>query len=147
MLAALSGVELPAPSRSSVDARLTELGLTPSIVAWMSTNLRRLGPEEVGDGYTWRFDLAGVKAMLDDYFALDLWSHLATRPPNEAPAVHLLVAGRGGRWNPESLALLDAVAATGCISAHRLSDAGHWVHVDAPDALAELLAADLAGIP
>ncbi len=146
VLAAVAHVPQPLPDRSALDAALRGAGLAPGVVAWMSTNLRRATDAEGGDGYVWRFDLAGVRALIEDFGRLDLWSMLATRPPGQAPIVHLLEAGGGGRWDPEAQALLQAVARTGAVVAHRLPDAGHWVHVDAPDALADMLVADLASL-
>ncbi len=86
----------------------------------MTTNLR---PTE--GGFVWRFDLDAVVEMLEDYGRQDLRPVVRAAPME----VRLLRAGRSDRWAPEDAALATDV----------LPDAGHWVHVDDPAGLAELL--------
>ena len=102
----------------------------------MTTNLRRTDA-----GLEWCFDLDAVEALIDDYFALDLWPMLRAWP-HEAD-LHLLAAGRGGRWNANDRTQARVADAAGVLSYHVLQESGHWVHVDAPDALQRLLAGDL----
>jgi len=131
VMAALRSVPLPLAKRADVVPLLAERGLPRSIGTWMTTNLR---PD--GDGYVWTFDLDAAEAMLADYFRQDLWSPLETTDP-DAPRVHLVRASRSDRWTPDVRARLDAIPADAAGTAHVLSG-GHWIHVDAPDALRAL---------
>jgi esterase len=133
VLAALRTVPLPLARRSDVLGELAARGMPGMIQKWMTTNLRR-----DDDGFRWTFDLDGVEAMLADYFRRDLWGPLETTDP-DAPAVHLVRAGRSDRWTPAVLDRLARLPAGAAGRAHVLPEAGHWVHVDAPEALRALL--------
>jgi esterase len=136
VLSTLQGIPMPAPSRGAVDAALQEAGCSPAMRGWMTTNLRH-----VPGGVAWRFDLSSVGSLIEDYFALDLWPMLRRWPG--AADVHLLAAGRGGRWTALDKTQARATAAAGRLQYHVLPTSGHWVHVDAPEALQNLLVEDL----
>ena len=118
----------PAPDRRAVAAHFLSLGFSKMLAGWMTTNVRR-GP----DGLVWRFDLDGVEAMLSSYWRDDLWPFIESAPAGLS--VHLLRAERSDRWTPTMVARLEAAG----VDAPVLKDAGHWVHVDNPDALFALL--------
>jgi pimeloyl-ACP methyl ester carboxylesterase len=81
------------------------------------------------------YDLDGIEEMLASYFATDLWPFLerTTQP------VHLVRAVRSSVWTPEETARLAALPESGSVRAHAI-DAGHWLQVDAPDVLLDLVA-------
>ena len=70
------------------------------------------------------FDLAHIRGMLAAYAETDVTDALHQRDVE----VRILRAGRSGRWTEQ------AVAATAGVDVTVLPEAGHWVHVDAPDA-------------
>ncbi len=128
VIRALRSVPQPLSTRAELLRLLAADGFAPNIGAWMTTNLRR-----VDSGLIWRFDLDGVEELLADYFRVDLWRWM----DHAEVEVHLLQAAGSDRWRPEVMARL---AATGpAVRHHRLEDAGHWVHVDNPDGLLDLL--------
>jgi pimeloyl-ACP methyl ester carboxylesterase len=128
LVGALRGLPQPFPRRDSVVTLLAERGFSPMLGQWMTTNVRP-GPE----GFVWRFDLDGVEAMLRSYAATDAWPWI--EDPRRRAAVHLVRGGRSERWTGETLAR----AARARVPVHLLPDAGHWVHVDDPDGLHQLL--------
>lgn len=123
------------PTREAFNAHLEAAGLPPAIVAWLAMNVTRDGAD--GDC---RFgpDMMRVRAMLDSYFATDLWPALAEHP---AECTHIVIAERGSAFDAEARARLQKIAdaSAGAVRAEHI-DAGHWLHVDAPDALDALLA-------
>jgi len=130
VLAALRAVPTPAPSRGAIREALTKRGLPRPIVAWLLTST-----EEAHDGWRWVYDLDAVDQMLADYFRTDLW------PVARGPAVvHLVRAANSDRWSDDDLDQAAAADASGQLSWHEVPDAGHWLHVDNPDALRTLLA-------
>ncbi len=135
VLAALRAVPMPLARRNDVLAHLAAAGLPVAIQRWMTTNLR---PED--GGYVWTFDLDGATEMLHDYFGSDQWGPLRSTDPS-APAVHLVRAGRSDRWSPQVLDALDALPPGARGAVHVLPDAGHWVHVDDPVGLTDLIVA------
>ncbi|MEY3012285.1 MAG: hypothetical protein RIT45_1020 [Pseudomonadota bacterium] len=128
----LERVPMPQPDRERVDAAMRAAKLGPAIRAWMTTNLQR-----AEDGLHWRFDLPAVRALLQSYGQIDTWSSLEGGSASETVFVR---AGKGGRWQPAEIDRLERAAALGHLRLHTLPEAGHWLHVDAPEALTTLLA-------
>lgn len=99
---------------------------------WLAMNLER-----TGDGFEMALDLDAVRALLDDYFAQDLWSVI--EEPAEGLDVHLVIADRSTVFDPDDRKRARR-AAQGRVQVHFV-EADHWVHVEAPDALLGLLTA------
>ena len=119
VIAALAEVPVPLATRSELIEFLSAKGFSRPITLWMTTNLTH------GDGgLVWRFDLPAVRALIADYFHLDAWPWVDSR-------TRLLRAENGGRWRD-----LDRFEAHGGVV---LPDSGHWVHVDNPDGLLDLI--------
>ncbi len=85
-----------------------------------------------------RLDLEAVRAMLHDYYEQDLW-HVAFDPalPGE---LHVVIAEQASTLSDEDRARL--AAAPPHVHVHRI-DAGHWLHIEAPANVVEVLAAGL----
>lgn len=132
VVAALATVPQPLSRRDEVVAHLTGMGFSTGLSRWMTTNLRRTPA-----GFVWRFDLAAVREMMADYYRRDLW--LAVEAPRIAPEVHIVHAARSERWKDAVLERLASPPGGAPSHLHTLPDAGHWLHVDAPDALRALL--------
>lgn len=128
--------ELPDPivRRSDAQEHLIERGLSRAVAGWMATNL-----VPVEGGFGWHFERHTLAALLEDYWREDLWP-IADAPP-EGLEVHLVRAANSDRWTSEDIAHLDALAHVDGTTVHVLANAGHWLHVDAPDALLALLSA------
>lgn len=133
VFAALRAVPQPLEERQEVVRRLQKRGLSPALAQWMTTNLRRRAE---GD-YVWRFNLDGAGRLIESYFEEDLWPTVRDSPVE----LHLVRAARSDRWSEEECARLQALDPA---RAHVLPEAGHWLHVDAPEALCELIAPVLA---
>lgn len=116
-------------TRDEFVGRLREAGYSEPIAQWLAMNLAR-----ESEGFAFRLDLTAIRALLDDYFARDLWSVLE-HPPGRA-RIDAIVGGRSPVWSEadrERLARLDGVVT------HVIPDAGHWVHAEAPDAVVAIL--------
>lgn len=136
----LARIPLPAPDRDTVVREMEQVGLPPAIRAWMTTNLVR-GP----DGLRWRFDLPCVRQLMWSYGQTDAWPALEGGA-DARTRIHFVRAGKSGRWQASQIERLEAADATGSSRLHTLEQAGHWVHVDAPDALLELIASDVRSL-
>lgn len=108
-----------------------------SIAQWLATNLVEL-PEPAGG---WRFglDLAALRGMLDDFMIVDAWPALE-RVAASGTAVELVLGGDSQAVFGEQRERAERLAGEGRLGLHVIPGAGHWVHVDRPDALLELLA-------
>lgn len=102
------------------------------LARWLAMNVV---PDPAG-GLVLRLDLPALRAMLTDYHATDLWDVL------EAPGgdVEVVVADRSSTLTAADRGRL--AAAPPHVHVHYL-DAGHWLHIDAPAAVVELLASQL----
>ena len=127
---------LPArfPTRAAFAAALTDAGVSAPTTDWLAMNV-----ESVDDEFRFRLDLAAIRELMTDYFERDLWS--VVEHPAGNVALHLVVGGRSTVFNTEDQRRAQTAALThpGRVAYHFIADAGHWVHVDAPDALGQIL--------
>ena len=92
-------------------------------------------------GFVWRFNLDAIDELMRDYFRVDLWPVL--EHPTSDSDLRVVVAERSDRWAPENRARIQRVADHSAVSLHVVPDAGHWLHVDNPGFLLELMGRDL----
>ncbi|MEM9070646.1 MAG: alpha/beta hydrolase [Myxococcota bacterium] len=138
VLEALESAPREVERRDEFVAALTEQDIAEPIARWLAMSLRR-----EGERFRFATDLEGIEALLADYFPLDLWPVLE----NAAAPAHLVVGTRSPVFGTEDLDRADAVAARlEHVHVHRL-DAGHWVHVEAPQALTKLLSDQILSKP
>lgn len=97
------------------------------IAQWLAMNLVR-----EGDRVRFGPDLGGVQALLDDYFARDLWPALE---PARA-ITDVIVGGASSVLDAQDRARL---AGNASLRQHVVEGAGHWVHVDAAAAVEALV--------
>ncbi len=132
VIRALSGVPLPLPNRTGLIPLLEAQGLPLGIARWMTTNLR-----ETTEGWTWRFELEHIPAMIQSYFDADYLELLGE--PRTDLEFHLVRAAQSDRWPPSLLSRLNNLPAGAPTQVHVLENAGHWVHADNPDGLLRIL--------
>jgi esterase len=113
-------------TRAEVRDALLARGLSPGVVDWLGTNLV---PE--GDGYAWRFDRAALAELHPRVNAGDLWGAVE----RHAAVVREIRGARSLYVTDEDVRRLEAA---GC-EVVTLEGSGHFVHVEAPDALLEAL--------
>lgn len=139
VVAILHDVPQPLPNRAAVVEALRARGLSDEVAQWMTTGVK---PAPEG-GLVWKFDLPAVEQMLDSYFRADFWGLLQSPPPGMA--FDVVRAERSDRWTPEIVQRFATLDPTR-VRLHLLRDAGHWLHVDQPQALADLLAPSLQAL-
>jgi pimeloyl-ACP methyl ester carboxylesterase len=125
----------PYRTREEIVRALTTAGEAPATAQFLATNFER---DEAGR-YALALDLEAIRALLDDYFAVDLWPAVETPPADTR--VTLIAGGASNVLSPEDLARAGRAASgqPGRVALHVVPGAGHWVHVDAPDALHALV--------
>ncbi len=135
VLTALEALAFPLPSRERFLARLQAEGLASGLAQWLALNLER-----TDRGYVFRLELPAIRELLADYFQRSLWS-VVEAPP--CP-LHFVVGGRSSVLDGEDLDRLRRAGATAPVTLEVLPEAGHWVHVDAPEQLLTLVSAHCA---
>jgi len=126
-------LELPTvfPDRNAFTKWAEDRGVTRPVAMWLAMNVR---PVIGTTSFVFRIDIASIRQMLDDYFALDLWPVLES-PPGRMQTT-LILGGKSTVVDAQ-----DQARARKCPRLETLviPEAGHWVHVDAPDALREMV--------
>lgn len=124
-------LERPIDSRRSLVESLTGAGFTIEGAQWMTTNLKADGAGK----FNWTFDLDGIAEMYSSYEACDLWPMVETQPVGLS--LDFVQAERSAFvWRPEDI---ERIRATGA-NVHMLRNSAHWVHIDNPQGLLEILA-------
>ena len=125
------------PDRNAFTAWAEERGVNRPTAMWLAMNVR---PVPNTTRFEFRLDIPSIRAMMDDYFVRDLW------PVLEAPAgsmkTHLVAGGDSEVLDAADLARGRALPR---MTVDVIPKAGHWVHVDAPDTLRELVLGYLDG--
>ena len=123
VLEVLRAAPAQAGDRKAMRAELTGRGLSGPLSDWLLMNLES-SPE---GGVHWRFDREALATFHGRLNQEELWGALA-RPGMKARCI------RGGRAHYVSDSDMARMEALGC-PVDTLPEAGHFVHVDAPDAL------------
>jgi len=107
-------------------------GHSRAIADWLAMNLERSA-----HGFTFATELDTIRALLDSYFALDLWPVIE----HSAARIDLVIGGRSRVWSERDRERALALQAQRPerVHVHLLPDAAHWVHVDSPQALRDAL--------
>ncbi len=133
----------PFDSRGDAVAAIESEGMSNGLANWLATSL-----DKRESGYEWRFEMSKIEKLVDDYFSIDLWPYLESRgtaAPGRASAIRyeLLLAERSDRWSGSMKDRATGLKGLPRVFVHELADAGHWVHVDNPDGLLEILTTNL----
>ncbi len=130
---------MPSVLKSKADflARCAAAGLREATAQWLAMNLRA-----VEGGVLFRLDLAALRQLLEDYLVQDLWE--VVERPRAGLCVQLVVGERSAVVSMEDRSRMSAVKHERS-SMVILPGAGHWVHVDAPEALLRALVGPLSG--
>jgi pimeloyl-ACP methyl ester carboxylesterase len=135
VIAFVQSLAMPLQSRKQLVDALTGRGFTQAGAQWMTTNLVQR-PDGALD---WAFNIEGIADMYRSYEATDLWP-LVESPPQGALIDFVRAERSAFRWSgPDE----QRIAAAGA-RVHLLRDASHWVHIDNPEGLAEILGPSLA---
>ena len=119
------------PDRDAFTAWAEERGVSRQTSMWLAMNVR---PTEDG-AFTFRLDIAAIRSMMDDYFLRDVWDVIENRD-GRTRQTHLIAGGRSQVLDEADIARGRALPG---VTVDVIPDAGHWVHVDAPDLLRDLV--------
>jgi len=119
--------------RAAFHRYVQDLGFSKSLAQWLGQNL-----DALDDGYELGLDVGRIEALLASFFDRDLWPVLD--PPRGTMTAHLVIAGKSTVYAPEDRARAwDLAARTERVRVHLLDEADHWLHVDDPDGLLNIL--------
>jgi pimeloyl-ACP methyl ester carboxylesterase len=123
-------------SREAFVQHIVAEGQPRGIAEWLAMNLR-----SSDEGFRFRLDLDAIMSLFESFRATDLWHVLEG---GGARAFHVVVAGRSDAFDESDRARLAELARSGPRSGarvheHVMPSSGHWIHVDQPDALLDLV--------
>lgn len=121
-------------SRDEFIAAVIAAGEAKPLAQWLGMNVI---PND-GGGYGLRLDLGAVREMLADYYAQDLWP--VALDPALPGTVEVVVAEKSTTLDGADRDRL--ASAPPHVHTHRI-DAGHWLHIEAPANVVELLVSRL----
>lgn len=122
------------PKREAFVDAVVAAGHAKPLAQWLAMNV-----VADGDAYVNRLDLTAIRAMIADYLADDLWP--TALDPALGP-LELVIATRSDVVNAADRARVTPPPPHIHVD---LVEAGHWLHIDAPDAIVELLVTKLPG--
>ena len=130
----LEGLPRDWASREAFVTAVVDAGQSAPIAQWLAMNLRR-----TDDGArTFGPDLEAIRALIGDYAKTDSWDVVEALPAQ--CTLDVVIGGRSQVFSPSDRTRIERIAEQNpAVSAHVLEHAGHWVHVDATDALVALL--------
>jgi pimeloyl-ACP methyl ester carboxylesterase len=134
VIATLESLAPSFASRKAFIAALGDAGISKPTAQWLAMNLVE------GDDAHWRFALKldHIRALIADFAQLDLWPTLDAELDAGLKA-GLVIADRSEAVSPEERQRAQTFADQGRLKLEVIKDAGHWVHVDAPKQLLEIL--------
>ncbi|TFH32915.1 MAG: alpha/beta hydrolase [Myxococcales bacterium] len=134
MLRTLDALPRRWESRETFVSALIEAGQPPPIAQWLAMNLRRTND----GGRTFGPDLGVIRDLLEDYARADDWDVIEELP--EGSTLDVVIGGRSEVFSSADRRRIEDLATRKSgVSVHVIERAGHWVHVDATDALVALL--------
>lgn len=120
-------------SRAAFVAELQGRGFVKHLADWLAMNV-----EASGERYRFLLDTEALRDLLADYFNADLWSVLET----QSPPVRFAIASNSNALSKEDQQRLAKLESKGKVQATHLQGS-HVLHVDAFDALVELVLSTL----
>lgn len=113
---------------------VVDAGQPEPIAQWLAMNLQRTEADERVFGP----DLRVIRELVEDYAKTDCWNIVENLP--ELCTLDVIVGGSSDTVSASDRERIETIAARDRrVSMHIVEHAGHWVHVDAPDTLVELL--------
>mgnify|MGYP006103730893 FL=1 len=146
VLKALQNIKVPVKSKN-VLSTFEKYDIGPGIANWMTTNLVP-NPEKPGT-YLWAFDLPCCVELFESYCETDIYDVIDELPlidsfpnANEAPILNFVRAGGNLIWDEDRVTEMDDICSSAYgnqVSIYDVPDVGHWIHVEAPNIVFDLL--------
>ncbi len=122
----------------AVESVMEAGGFPRPMAQWLSMNL-----EHEGERYHWRIDVDAMEALLEDFFDRDLWG--VVEDPPAGSEIHFVKAEDSETLREEVAERVErAGKETERVHLHRMPG-GHWLNVENPDGILELLSSRLVG--
>ncbi|MCB9709103.1 MAG: alpha/beta hydrolase [Myxococcales bacterium] len=112
-------------------------GLSQSVATWLAMNLTRCRTE----GFKLALDIGAIEALMRDYATQDLWPLL--EDAKQAVDYHLVIATQSNTYSQANRERAKRAAESQSHVHTHLINASHWLHVEEPAQLVELLVSSI----
>lgn len=119
----------PIHTRQELVKNLVEFGFSQDIAMWMTTNVK----DTDSGALEWMYTLDGLAPMYSSYEREDLWD-VVEKPPIGLKLDFIEAERSSWHWHTISERIVQYGG-----HHHILNDSGHWVHIDNPDGLLQLM--------
>ncbi|GMH43434.1 hypothetical protein BSKO_11356 [Bryopsis sp. KO-2023] len=138
VLDAVKGIPEPVDSRDWLYKHMQGQGFSLGLAQWLGSNLHGKADHPL----RWMFNVAGASDMYESYKMTDCYSILKAPPPGTT--INVVRAGKSDRWDDAMIQELEQIAKQtqalpGSTRSLVLENAGHWLHVDNPRGLIEMM--------
>ena len=139
VMSTLKELDEPFESKKHLIKVLTDYGYSTMLAQWMSLNLER--KPERGKGFYFSFDLQILQNLFESHKKTDLWPVLESEwIAQEDCRVHFVQATENNAWTSEITDRFVKVNEANPNIQLTPFDAGHWLHVQKPQELFDLMA-------
>jgi hypothetical protein len=123
-------------SREQAINGITAGGFPLGVAQWMATNLvRDEHPASASAPFAWKLDFDVMARLLQDFFDASLWDVVESASPSFE--VIFVKATRSSAMSDAAVRRIEDARAPHVRLNHL--EGGHWVHVESPQAIVELL--------
>ena len=131
-------IPLPICSKVQLVEDLRGYGIALGEAQWLTTNLRLTSKSP--ELYEWRMDVDVIEELFRSFLRTDLWPIVEYPPATRGKDVelHFVHASKNNMWTAEILDRLEALQESQ-VYHHLLERSGHWVHIDNPIGLMEIV--------
>jgi esterase len=120
------------PSREALTESIAPHGFSAPLASWLGMNLER-----DGDSFRWKLDWEGAEQMLRDYFRSDVWD--VVEAPPAGTEIHIVGASESNSLTDSDRKRIERAAALNGATVLHDVEGGHWINVDNPDVVVDLL--------
>ncbi|RLN31959.1 hypothetical protein BBO99_00003976 [Phytophthora kernoviae] len=142
ILPVVKQIPLPIQSKAQLIKDLQAKGVALGEAQWLTTNLRLTSKSP--ELYEWKMDVDVIEQLFRSFLTTDLWPVVEDPPASEGKDVeiHFVHADRNNMWTPDLLDRLDAQVENQ-VYHHLLQKSGHWVHIDNPVGLMQIIQSNM----
>ncbi|GLE05490.1 hypothetical protein PINS_up014513 [Pythium insidiosum] len=136
VLPVLKSIPLPIHSKKQLITDLTNKGISLGEAQWLTTNLKMISTNP--ETYTWKMSVPVIEELFQSFLANDLWPVVETTP--EDTDIHFVQADRSRMWTPAVIERLNTLRhVKSNVHHYVLPNSDHWVHIDNPDGLLQIM--------